>query len=99
MLLCGSPFATNAPAAHCSYTMTSKHTIEVTAPVVSAHRHQMYQLLAGEREREIKKKKSTFCDSDSDAFKYTKLRSCAMTRAGTVHWHRYNDCRFLVSSC
>lgn len=57
MLLCGSPFATNAPAAHCSYTMTSKHTIEVTAPVVSAHRHQMYQLLAGEREREIKKKK------------------------------------------
>lgn len=52
MLLCGSPFATNAPAAHCSYTMTSKHTIEVTAPVVSAHRHQMYQLLAGERERE-----------------------------------------------
>lgn len=59
MLLCGSPFATNAPAAHCSYTMTSKHTIEVTAPVVSAHRHQMYQRcqeVEGEGEKKEEKK-------------------------------------------
>lgn len=64
MLLCGSPFATNAPAAHCSYTMTSKHTIEVTAPVVSAHRHQMYQRclleVEGEGEKKEKKKKAHF---------------------------------------